>query len=100
MEILNIQNYKEYVGKTINGWNIAHFDDAGPVYIIVLRKSSNESIFYIRKNVIKGEVLGLDNDVYELWYKSFEDAKLLTLSEVLNADIVLSKIDELIKKYN
>jgi hypothetical protein len=100
MEILKIPNYKSYIGKTIFDWEIVQCDDGGQVYAIVLKKESLERVFFIRKTLIKGSSLRLENDVYELWYKDFEDNKLLTLSEILDVDIVLSKIGELLNKYS
>jgi hypothetical protein len=100
MENLVIPNYKNYINKKVLDWNISECEDVGPIYAIILKKESLERIFFIRKIVIKGSALRLDNDVYELWYKNFEDNKLLTLSEILDSDIVLSKIGELLNKYS
>ena len=99
MEILKIENYKEYIGKTIDDWVVIDSVDMPDMYIIVLSKDSNQRTFYIRKTVIKGHILRLENDVYDLWYNEFKQSKLLTLSEVLDIDIVLSKILEFVKIY-
>jgi hypothetical protein len=42
----------------------------------------------------------LDNDVYELLYKDFQDSRLLTLSDTADMDVVISKIQELLEKYS
>ena len=99
MENLVIPNYKNYINKKVLDWTISECEDVGPIYAIILKKESLEKIFFIRKIVIKGSALRLDKDVYELWYKNFEESRLLTISEVLDIDIVLSKIEELINKY-
>ena len=96
MENLVIPNYKNYINKKVLDWNISECEDVGPIYAIILKKESLERIFFIRKIVIKGSKLRLDNDVYELWYKNFEESRVLTLSEILDTDIVLSKIEELL----
>lgn len=100
MENLQIQNYKDYINNSIGDWNIIDSDDIGQSYAIVLQKENLQRIFFIRKPVIKAASLGLSNDVYEIWYKDFQDSKLLTLSEVLDINIVLSKIEELLEKYS
>jgi hypothetical protein len=100
MENLVIPNYKNYINKKVLDWNISECEDVGPIYAIILKKESLERIFFIRKIVIKGSKLRLDNDVYELWYKNFEESRVLTLSEILDTDIVLSKIEELLNKYS
>jgi hypothetical protein len=100
MENLVIPNYKNYINKKVLDWNISECEDVGPIYAIILKKESLERIFFIRKIVIKGSALRLDNDVYELWYKNFEESRVLTLSEILDTDIVLSKIEELLNKYS
>ena len=100
MEQLIIENYKNFVNKTIGDWVIVDFEDAGPNYGIILKKESTEMIFLIRKTVIKGSALRLDNDVYELLYKDFQDSRLLTLSDTADMDIVISKIQELLEKYS
>ena len=99
MEILKIENYKEYIGKTIDEWNIIDCADMPGNYVIVLEKNGKNKFFYIRKNVILSNVLKIDEDVYELWYKDFEDSKLLNLSEILNINTVISKMNELLQKY-
>jgi hypothetical protein len=100
MEQLVIDNYKNFVNRTIGDWVISEFEDAGPVYGIILKKESIEKVFLIRKTVIKGSALRLDNDVYELLYKDFQDSRLLTLSDTANIDVVISKIQELLEKYS
>jgi hypothetical protein len=99
MENLTIPNYKDYINKKVLDWDISACEDIGPVYAIILKKDSLERVFFIRKTLIRGSALRLDNDVYELWYKSFEESRLLTISEILNIDIVLSNIEELLNKY-
>ena len=74
MEDLIISNYKDYIGKTILDWNIIDAAELPTVYAIVLKRNDSEKIFYIRRRIIKGSVLNLNEDVYELWYKNFEDA--------------------------
>lgn len=99
MENLIIQNYKEYINKPVGDWIISECDDIGSSYAIILKNNSLQRVFFIRKTVINASVLKLDENVYELWYKDFLDSKLLTLSEVLDIDIVISKIQELLNKY-
>lgn len=100
MEKLVIANYKNFVNKTIGDWVITTFDDAGTAYGIVVKKDSIERVFLIRKTVIKGSALRLDDDVYELLYTNFQDSRLLTLSDTANMDVVISKIQELLEKYS
>ena len=99
MEQLVIANYKNFLNKTIGDWVVTSFDDAGTAYGIVVKKESIERVFLIRKNVIKGSALRLDEDVYELLYTDFQDSRLLTLSDTANMDAVISKIQELLEKY-
>jgi hypothetical protein len=100
MEKLVIANYKNFVNKTIGDWVITTFDDAGTAYGIVVKKESIERVFLIRKTVIKGSALRLDEDVYELLYTDFQESRLLTLSDTANMDVVISKIQELLEKYS
>lgn len=100
MEQLVIANYKNFVNKTIGDWVITTFDDAGSAYGIVVKKESTERVFLIRKTVIKGSALRLDEDVYELLYTDFQESRLLTLSDTANMDVVISKIQELLEKYS
>ena len=100
MEQLVIANYKNFLNKTIGDWVVTSFDDAGTAYGIVVKKESIERVFLIRKTVIKGSALRLDNDVYELLYKDFQDSRLLTLSDTADMDVVISKIQELLEKYS
>ena len=100
MEQLVIANYKNFLNKTIGDWVVTSFDDAGTAYGIVVKKESIERVFLIRKNVIKGSALRLDEDVYELLYTDFQDSRLLTLSDTANMDVVISKIQELLEKYS
>lgn len=100
MEQLVIANYKNFVNKTIGDWVITTFDDAGSAYGIVVKKESIERVFLIRKTVIKGSALRLDEDVYELLYTDFQESRLLTLSDTANMDVVISKIQELLEKYS
>ena len=89
-----------FVNKTIGDWVITTFDDAGTAYGIVVKKESIERVFLIRKDVIKGSALRLDEDVYELLYTDFQESRLLTLSDTANMDAVISKIQELLEKYS
>jgi len=100
MEDLIINNYKDYIGKSILDWNIIDSAKLPIVYAIVLKRNNSEKIFYIRRTIIKGSVLNLNEDVYELWYKDFQDSKLINANDIQNIDIVVSKIQELIEKYS
>ena len=100
MEQLVIANYKNFLNKTIGDWVVTSFDDAGTAYGIVVKKESIERVFLIRKTVIKGSTLRLDEDVYELLYTDFQDSRLLTLSDTANMDVVISKIQELLETSN
>jgi hypothetical protein len=100
MEYLIISNYTDYIGKTILDWNIIDAAELPTVYAIVLNRNDSEKIFYIRRSIIKGSVLNLSEDVYELWYKNFEDSLLLNATDIMNVDMVVSKISELIQKYS
>jgi len=100
MEDLIINNYKDYIGKSIFDWNIIDSAKLPAVYAIVLKRNTSEKIFYIRRTIIKGSVLNLNEDVYELWYKDFQDSKLINSNDIQNIDIVLSKMQELIEKYS
>jgi len=94
---LPIQLYK---GKKVGEWNIVDAQDLGNIYLVLLQKNGKTKIFYIRKPVIKAKSLQLSNDVYELWYKDFEDSKLLTLEEISNIDIVIENMNTLINTYS
>jgi len=100
MEDLIINNYKDYIGKSILDWNIIDSAKLPIAYAIVLKRNNSEKIFYIRRTIIKGSVLNLNEDVYELWYKDFQDSKLINANDIQNIDIVVSKIQELIEKYS
>jgi len=100
MEDLIITNYKDYIGRTILDWDIIDSAELPSVYAIVLRRNNSEKIFYIRRGIIRGSVLNLSEDVYELWYKDFQDSKLLNSNDILDMDIVISKMQELIEKYS
>ena len=100
MENLIIPNYTSYINKTILDWRVVDAVENPSLYIIVLSKGSLEHIFYIRRNIIKGSDLRLSEDVYELWYKDFQDSKLLNSNDILDMDVVISKIGELLQKYN
>jgi hypothetical protein len=100
MQQLVISNYKNYINRTILGWTIVDCIEFSGDYVIVLKKNDSEKLFYINRTIIKGSVLRLDEDVYELRYKNFEDSTLLNSADILNIDIVISKMQELIEKYS
>ena len=100
MEDLIIPNYKDYIGRTILDWQVVDCVELPTLYAIVLKHNDSENIFYIRRTIIKGSVLNLSEDVYELRYKTFEDSLLLNVNDILNIDIVISKMTELIEKYS
>ncbi len=100
MEELVISDYKNYINKNVLGWTITDSIEYPSLYAIVLKKNDAEKLFYIRRGIIKGSVLRLDEDVYELWYKNFEESRLLNSTDILNIDIVISKMEELIEKYS
>jgi hypothetical protein len=100
MQYLVIPNYKNYVNRNILDWTIEKCVDYPIDYSIVLKKDNSEKLFYINRTVIKGSDLRLDEDVYELRYKNFEDSILLNLNDILDIDIVVSKMEELIEKYS
>jgi hypothetical protein len=100
MEDLIISNYKDYIGKSISDWDIIDSAELPSLYAIVLKRNDLEKIFYIRRAVIKGNVLNLNDDVYELWYKDFQDSSLINTTDILNIDLVISKMQELIQKYS
>jgi hypothetical protein len=100
MQYLVIPNYKNYVNRSILDWTIEKCMDYPIAYSIVLKKDNSEKLFYINRTVIKGSDLRLDEDVYELRYKNFEDSILLNLNDILDIDIVISKMEELIEKYS
>ena len=100
MQQLVISNYKNYINRNILGWNIVDCIEFSGNYAIVLKKNDSEKVFYINRAIIKGSDLRLDEDVYELRYKNFEDSTLLNFTDILNMDIVISKMQELIEKYS
>jgi hypothetical protein len=100
MQQLVISNYKNYINRNILGWNIVDSIEFSGNYAIVLKKNDSEKVFYINRAIIKGSDLRLDEDVYELRYKNFEDSTLLNSTNILNIDIVISKMEELIEKYS
>ena len=100
MQYLVIPNYKNYVNRNILDWTVEKCLDYPTAYSIVLKKDDSEKLFYINRAVIKGSDLRLDEDVYELRYKNFEDSILLNLNDILDIDIVVSKMEELIEKYS
>jgi hypothetical protein len=100
MEQLVISDYKNYINRSVLGWVIIDSVEYPSLYAIVLKKNDSENLFYIRRTIIKGSVLRLDEDVYELWYKTFEESRLLNSTDILNIDIVISKMEELIEKYS
>jgi hypothetical protein len=100
MEQLVISDYKNYINRNVLGWAIIDSVEYPSLYAIVLKKNDSENLFYIRRTIIKGSVLRLDEDVYELWYKTFEESRLLNSTDILNIDIVISKMEELIGKYS
>ena len=100
MEQLVISDYKNYINRSVLGWVIIDSVEYPSLYAIVLKKNDSENLFYIKRSIIKGSVLRLDEDVYELWYKTFEESSLLNSTDILNIDIVISKMEELIEKYS
>jgi hypothetical protein len=100
MQQLVISNYKNYINRSILGWTIVDCIEFSRDYVIVLKKNDSEKLFYINRTIIKGSDLRLDEDVYELRYKNFEDSTLLNSTDILNIDIVISKMQELIEKYS
>jgi hypothetical protein len=100
MENLIITNYRDYIGKTIFDWQVIDSAELPTVYAIVLKRNDSEKIFYIRRGIINGSVLNLSEDVYELWYKNFEDSLLLNSTDIVDVDIVVSKMTQLIQKYS
>lgn len=100
MENLIISNYTGYINRTILDWSVVDVEENPSTYVIVIRKGQLENFFYIRRNIIKGSDLRLSEDVYELWYKDFQDSALLNSNDILDMDVVISKIGELLQKYN
>ncbi len=100
MENLVIPNYKDYVGKTVLDWQVVDCAELPTVYAIVLNRNDSEKLFYIRRSIIKGSVLNLNEDVYELWYKNFEDSLLLSSADIIDTNVVISKMVQLIQKYS
>jgi hypothetical protein len=97
---LIISNYKEYINKDVFGWNVIDCVDIPGVYIIVLNKENKERIFYIRRTIVKAKDIFGNEDYYELWDKDYEEAKLLTTTEIFDINVVLNKIGELLQKYS
>ena len=44
MENLVIPNYKSYINKKILDWTISECEDVGPIYAIILKKESLETL--------------------------------------------------------
>lgn len=99
MDIL-LLNTSEYVGKVVDGWRVDEVTENPLSYVFYLNKAGATKSFFIRKTVILGSVLNIETNVYELRYKDYEDSKLLTLSEILDATFVVNEIKNLIKKYS
>lgn len=99
MDILKIENHRDYINKSVDGWNVISIADNFNYYAITLEKESNNVVFTIPKVKIKGFDLRLDYDVYELRYEDCQHSIILSLSEILDKDLVISKIGELIKQY-
>jgi hypothetical protein len=93
-------NTSDYLGKMVGEWIVAEIQNQSLAYVIYLSKGNSDKVFFIRKPIIKGSSIRLDNDVYELWYDDYKEAKLLTLTEILNTDILIQSINELIVKYS
>jgi hypothetical protein len=100
MQYLVIPNFKNYINTNILGWTIQNFTEYSSVYVIVLNKDDSEKLFHIHREIIKANALRLDEDVYELRYKNFEDSLLLNSTDILDMNIVVSKMEELIQKYS
>ena len=100
MQQLVISDYKNYINRSVLGCVIIDSVEYPSLYAIVLKKNDSEKLFYINRTIIKGSDLRLDEDVYELRYKNFEDSILLNLNDILDIDIVVSKMEELIEKYS
>jgi hypothetical protein len=100
MQQLVISDYKNYINRSVLGCVIIDSVEYPSLYAIVLKKNDSEKVFYINRAIIKGSDLRLDEDVYELRYKNFEDSTLLNSTDILNIDIVISKMQELIEKYS
>jgi len=100
MQDLIITNYKDYIGKSVLDWDIIDSTQFPSVYTIVLKRNDSQKIFHIRRDIIKGSTLRLDEDVYELRYTNFEDCCLLNSTDIFNIDIVVSKMTELVQKYS
>ncbi len=99
MDILQL-NLADFKNKKVGDFKIDEIQDQPNSYVFYLqREAFSDKVFFVRKNVIKASALNLENDVYELWYNDFKDAKLLTLSDVLNSDTVCENMSLLIKKY-
>ena len=92
-------NASEYVGKFVDGWKIDKVTENSLCYIFYLEKEDSIKVFFITKTVILGSSLNLNEDVYELRYKDYEDSKLLFLSEVLDVNHVINEMKILIQKY-
>ena len=100
MEILQL-NLADFKNKKVGDYQIDEIQDQPVAYVFYLQRDSfSDKVFFIRKNVIKASALNLENDLYELWYNDFQDAKLLTLSEVLNPNVVCENMLKLINKYS
>jgi hypothetical protein len=100
MQDLIITNYKDYIGKSILDWDIIDSIQYPSAYTIVLKRNDSQKIFHIRRDIIKASALRLNEDVYELLYKDFEESCLLNSTDILNIDIVISKMTELVQKYS
>lgn len=98
MDILTI-NTNPLMGKTAGEWVITEIQNQPLAYVIYLSNGDSDKVFFIRKPVIKGSAIGLDTDVYELWYNDYKEAKVLTLSEISDTNTLLQSINSLIEKY-
>lgn len=99
MDILTL-NTNSLMGKTAGEWVITEIQNQPLAYVIYLSNGNSDKVFFIRKPVIKGSSIRLDSDVYELWYDDYKEAKLLTLTEISDANIVVESINALILKYS
>jgi phage-related protein len=87
-------------GKMVGDWRIDEVQDQLHVYALHLSNNGSDKLFFIRKQVIKGESLNLQNDVYEIWYENYKDGTILTLSEISNPDTLINSINSLINRYS
>ena len=99
MDILKL-NTSSIKGKMAGDWRVDEIQEQSLAYVLYLSNNNTDKVFFVRKQVIKGESLNLPNDVYEVWYENYKDATILTLSEVLNPDTLINSISLLIDKYS